>query len=111
MDVYYNVEIQMSGTNEVTEELLTKIEQFLGADSTDVDECETYRAVLFFKSPVKTLDMFKRLRELMYEAKDVVHYIDVIYRWETEMYCDRFVIWDDGNEKEYTGDIIFTEDK
>ena len=110
MNVYYNVEIQTSGTCLMTEGMLEQIAHILGADETDYDEVESYRAVLFFKSDCKPSEMRNRVKKCFQHGKPI-HYIDVVYRWETEMTPDRFVYWADGRETEYTGKIIFEEDK
>ena len=111
MNVYYNVEIQMSRKNRITEEILNDIALNLGATASDVDERETYRAVLFFKSEIKPGEMRSLIRAYFRENPDEhIHYFDVIYRWETEMNADRFVIWSDGETQEFTGKMIFEED-
>ena len=111
MTTYYNVEIQMAGDNKATQDFIEQFATNFGADKTDIDEIESYRAVLFFKSETLPTDMRQIIRAvlLMYSAK--VHYIDVIYRYEAEMTPDRFCIWSDGHEQEYTGKVIFKEDK
>jgi len=109
MNVYYNVEIQMAMKNVLTDELLRKILPYFDADETDVDEHEKYRAVLFFKSQEKPSAMHDYVRDALNDLGQQIHYIDVIYRWETEMNPDRFVIWSDGTEKEYVGKINFEE--
>ena len=110
MNVYYNVEIQMAGTHEMGENLLAMIESRLGADDTDIDEVETYRAVMFFKSDIMPSEMERRVRSLLEDKEEILHYVDVVYRWESEMNCDRFVMWADGRKKSYTGHTIFEED-
>ena len=110
MSVYYNVEIRMNGTNKLTDVILEQIMNILNADETDVDERETYSAILFFKSEEKPTEMRQRVKRCFQHGKPI-HYIDVIYRWETEMNADRFVLWGDGTEKDYTGKIVFEEDK
>lgn len=111
MTTYYNVEIQMAGDNKATQDFIEQFATNFGADKTDIDEIESHRAVLFFKSETLPTDMRQIIRAvlLMYGSK--VHYIDVIYRYEAEMTPDRFCIWSDGHEQEYTGKVIFKEDK
>lgn len=111
MNCYYNVEIQMAIGNDVTENLLRQLEECVGANDTDRDEVESYRAVLFFKSDVKPTDIRTRLKAILAMHNNRIHYIDVIFRWETEINADRFVLWSNGTEKDYTGRIYFEEDK
>lgn len=111
MMTYYNVEIQMAGENEATQSLVEQVATNLGASATDIDEIESHRAVLFFKSDILPTKMRQIIRAtlLMYAQK--IHYIDVIYRFNTAMHPDRFCIWSDGHEQEFTGKVIFEEDK
>ena len=111
MNVYYNVEIQMIAKHTLTVDLLERILPFIGAKVTDVDEHENHRASIFFKSEDSPTKMHDYVRNVLHAFGDRVHYIDVIYRWEWELNCDRFVIWSDGCETEYTGHITFEEDK
>ena len=117
MKVYYNVEIQMAGKYEASDELVRFVKDIIGIDDTDIDECETYRAAFFFCSSIYPSAMAKRVWRLINTARDsknhenMIHYVDVIYRWEAEMNADRFVCWSDGKMKEYTGHIVFEEDE
>ena len=111
MKVYYNVEIQMEGFNHVNKDLLSRIIHDLGAGDSDVDECEDFRATLFFKTETKPTEMRNKIRKIIQSFEDKVHYIDVIYRFEAEMIPDRFVFWANGREQEYIGEVIFTEEK
>ena len=111
MNCYYNVEIQMANNFEMTETLLRQIEISMGAHVTDRDEVETYSAVIFFKSEVKPTEIRTRLKAILAMHADRIHYIDVVYRWEAEMNADRFVLWADGREQDYTGRMYFEEDK
>lgn len=110
MNVYYNVEIQMSGKNKVTVGIMTMFEDYLGITSNDLDEREDHRAVFFFMSNMKPSEVKTLIRTILNQTASI-HYVDVVYRWETEMNPDRFVIWGDGHEQEYTGRVVFTEDK
>lgn len=111
MKIYYNVEIQMSGDNKATNSFVEQFATSLGAQATDIDEIEEHSAVLFFGSETKPFDMRQIIRAvlLMYGSK--IHYVDVIYRYEYEMTPDRFCIWTDGHEVDYTGKVYFEEDK
>lgn len=111
MNLYYNMEIQMKHPNEVTDDVIEKIAQILGVGATEVDERETYTAVFFFKSEIPPSQMFIKVRDILFFQFHTIYYIDVMYRWETEMNADRYVCWEDGREKHYTGRIVFEEDK
>lgn len=111
MDTYYNVEIQMAGTNKMTEQLAGQIASDLGAIRKDVDELGKYNAVIFFRSEIKPTEMRRRVRDILSAYKNQLHYIDVIYRFEYEMTPDRFCFWSDKREQEYEGRIIFKEDE
>ena len=110
MNAYYNVEIQMEGNKKVTTGILVLFEDFLGISDRDIDEREDHRTVFFFMSDMKPSEVKNRIRAILNQTTSI-HYVDVIYRWETEMNPDRFVIWGDGHEQEYTGRVVFTEDK
>ena len=110
MNIYYNVEIQTSGTNELTDIILDQIMHIFKVDEMDIDERESYRAVLFFKSECNPSEMRNRVKQYFQHGKPI-HYIDVVYRWEHEMNADRFVYWGDGREQNYVGKIIFEEEK
>lgn len=111
MICYYNVEIQMTAPYEIDDELLMMIEDKLSTTSAARDEVETYRAVLFFKSDVNPEEIKRRIHVMLgTDLHDNVHYIDVIYRWENEYNSDRFVVWSDGHEQNYTGHMEFEED-
>ena len=108
---YYNIEIQTSGYDKITDEMITWLTAMLGAGESSIDERDSYRATLFFKSThIKPTMMRERVRECLSHDKPI-YYIDVIYRFESEMTPDRFVYWADGREQEYIGHVIFEEDK
>ena len=109
--IYYNVEIQMSGTNETSQHLVEQIASYLGAPVTAIDELETYRAVIFFQSPVVPSEIFQRVRKILDMYRMTLHYIDIIYRYENQMTPYRKCIWSDGTEKEYDGHVEFVEVK
>ena len=109
MTVYYSVEIQMSGMNK-TDEIISQVASTLGATKENVYEQEDHSATIFFKSECKPTEMRERVKRCLQDSK-TIHYIDVVYRWEMEMTPDRFVYWSDGMVQEYTGKIIFEEDR
>lgn len=109
MSVYYNVKIQMYGTYEVESGLLDAASRAMGFLEEDVEETELHNASICFTSDAKPSKMKERVHAFL--AKNVpVHYVDVIYRYEYEMVPDRFVVWQDGREKDYTGYVEFRED-
>ena len=110
MNTYYNVEIQTAGKKKITTGILTLFEDYLGIDDRDLDERETNRAVFFFVSDMKPSEVKNRIRTIL-EQTTSIYYVDVIYRWENEMHPDRVVLWADGHEQEYTGHVVFEEDK
>lgn len=110
MKVYYNIEVQMAGMCKMTDDVLSKVTHTIGVDYTDYDEIETYSAVMFFGSEVKPSEMRERVRECLRKAENI-HYIDVVYRWENEINADRYVIWGDGHEQDYTGHMVYEEDR
>lgn len=111
MKLVYNVEIQMSGTHTTTEHLINQIAIDLGADEKAVDELETYRAVLFFDSEIQPSEIRERVRAILAMYNMTLHYIDVVYRYDAEINADRFVVWADGHETDYTGHMTYEEDK
>ena len=110
MQVYYFVEIQTSGMAKITDELLADIVRTFGVDFRDYDEIESYRATLFFNSSVMPSNFRNTVRDLIMRNKDRIHYVDIVYHFETEINADRFVIWADGREQDYTGHMTFEED-
>ena len=85
-------------------------EDYLGISDHDLDEREANRAVFFFVSDMKPSEVKTIVRVILQQTTSI-HYVDIIYRWENEMHPDRSVLWGDGHEQEYTGRVIFEEDK
>lgn len=111
MNIYYNVEIQMAEGHEIGTGILSMFGNYLNVDVNDLDEREPYRAVLFFKSVKKPSEIRSLIRSILKDMDNKIHYVDVVYRWEWEMNCDRFVMWSDGREQDYTGHTLFEEDR
>lgn len=110
MNTYYNMEIQMAGKKKITAGILDLFEDYLGISDRDIDEREDHRAVFFFVSDMKPTELQTRVRTILNQTSGV-HYVDIIYRYELEMTPDRAVLWADGSKQEYTGHVIFEEDK
>lgn len=109
MKVWYNIEVQMLGECERTEELDAEIGFNLGFGESDIDEREPYRMTALFASSDMNPDrMRKYITDLLADHPDIF-YIDVIYRYDSDNTPDRFVIWADGRTQEYAGKIIFEE--
>jgi len=111
MKLVYNVEIQMSGTHTTTNHMVEQIAIDLGTDAKAIDEMEMYSATLFFESELQPSEIRERIRVIMAMYNMTFHYIDVVYRYDTEINADRFVVFSDGAEKEYTGRMTYEEDK
>lgn len=110
MKIWYNVEVQMLGECERTEELDADIGFNLGFGERDIDERELYRMTALFVSDIAPMKMREYVTATLQDHPQI-YYIDVIYRYDSENTPDRFVIWSDGRRQEYTGKIIFEEDK
>lgn len=110
MKVWYNVEVQMLGECERTYDLDEAIGKALGFEEDDIDEREIYRLTALSVSNTKPTEMRERVTDVLRDHPEIF-YIDVIYRYDSENVPDRFVIWQDGKRQEYTGKIIFEEDK
>lgn len=110
MNTYYNVEIQTEGKKKITTGILVLFEDYLGISDRDIDERDDHRAVFFFASDMKPAEVQNLIRTILRQTSSI-HYVDVIYRFEYEMTPDRFVCWGDGHTQEYTGHVIFEEDK
>ena len=110
MNTYYNVEIQTEGKKRITAGILVLFEDYLGLTEMDLDEREDHRATFFFVSDMKASEVQNRVRTILNQTSSI-HYVDVVYRYENEMTPDRFVCWGDGHTQEYTGHVIFEEDK
>ena len=111
MNTYYFVEVQMSGANEATTQFMGRIAINLGADIMNVDEIDTHSATIIIKSEIKPTEMRLRVQAILAIYQTMIHYIDVVYRFEYEMTPDRFCFWSDGRQQEYIGKVIFTEEK
>lgn len=109
MNTYYNVEIQMAGKKKVTVGILSMFEDYLGLTQKDLDEKEARRAVYFFSSDLKPSEVKEAIRTILRQTSGI-YYVEVVYRWETEMTADKFVLWSDGRDQEYTGHLVFEED-
>lgn len=110
MNCYYNVEIQMAEGHKIGTGTLSMFGNYLNVNANDLDEREDYRAVLFFKSDKKPAEIRSLIRSILKDMDNRIYYVDVVYRWEWEMNCDRFVLWADGREQDYTGTTVFKED-
>lgn len=109
MKVYYNVTLEMLGTDETEENLLESASRILGFSKSDIEETDTRSATVFFASTVSPTEMRDRARRLMVAFEDFL-LVDVMYRFEYAMVPDRFVVRHDGTVGEYTGFIVFRED-
>lgn len=110
MKAYYNAEIQMDADHRVSAGLITDCALLLGAGPEDAEDREDHRVSFFFVSDKKPSEIRKQIRKMLNDNMGI-HYVDVIYRFEHEMNPDRFVLWSDGHDQEYTGHVVFTEDK
>lgn len=110
MKIWYNVEVQMSADCERTEELDADLGFDLGFGERDIDEREPYRMTALFVSDMQPSKMREYVTDEL-RTHPGIHYIDVIYRYDSENTPDRFVIWSDGRRQEYTGKIVFEEDE
>ena len=110
MNTYYNVEIQASEKKKITTGIISMFEDFLGITDRDLDEREGNRAVFFFVSDMKPSEVRNRIRTILNQTTGI-YYVDIIYRFENEMHPDRVVLWRDGREQEYTGHVMFEEDR
>ena len=110
MKIYYNVEIQTAGNKKITAGIIGLFEDFLGISDRDLDEREEHRAVFFFGSDMKPSEVKAIVRTILQQTSSI-HYVDIIYRFEHEMTPDRVVLWADGHMQEYTGHVVFEEDK
>lgn len=109
-NILYKVEIQMTMADKMTASLLVWVEQMLQAHNCCVEERDDYHAEISFISNIKPSEM-RRLVKRCFQYGKRLYYIDTIYRYETEINADRFVYWGDGREQEYTGTMMFEEDK
>ena len=110
MKVFYSVEIQMCGTYEVEGRIMESASHLLGFGKNDIEDQETHSVSVIYANEIKPSDMKAQIRKFLV-ANPAVHYVDVMYRFEYAMCPDRFVIWKDGREQDYTGYISFREDR
>jgi hypothetical protein len=114
---YYNIEIQMAGERELTDEILDTVMYILCAKYSATDEVEDHRAVIFYRTQFLPSEMREKVWKILNTIRDskthepLLHYIDVEYRYEWEMTPDRFVCWSDGRLVEYKGHVIYTEEE
>ena len=110
MQVFYKVVIQMRGTYETDGHTMELAAHHLGFSKRNIDEQEIHNATIFFYSNfIKPTEMRDRVLRLLAECR-YIYYVDVVYRFEHELVPDRFVVWQGGKIKEYTGKITFVED-
>ena len=109
MKVYYSMAIQMRGTYTVDDPTIELAAHHLRFSKRDIEEVEVHSAQVIFSSSIKPSEMKERILHMLAECR-TIYYIDVIYRFEHEMIPDRFVIWQGGKIKEYTGKVTFVED-
>jgi len=109
MKIHYSVVIQMRGTYTVDDPVMELASHCLRFSKHDVEEVEVHNAKIIFTSSLKPSEMKMRILRLLTECRSI-YYIDTIYRFEHEMIPDRFVVWQGGKIKEYTGKITFVED-
>ena len=109
MKCFYNIEIQMKGTYEVTDAVLETASHLLGFSKGDIEDKEVHYLTVTFNTDIVPSTMRDYVRSLL-TAIPEIYFIDTIYRFDYEMTPDRFVIWWDGRTQEYTGKIHFTED-
>jgi len=109
MKVYYSMVIQMRGTYAVDDPTMELAARYLRFGKHDVEEVEVHNAQIIFTSSIKPSEMKERILRLLVECR-TIYYIDVVYRFEHEMIPDRFVVWQGGKIKDYTGKVTFVED-
>jgi len=109
MNVYYNITIQMRGTYPTDDKTMERSAHHLGFTKNNIDEQEVHNAKVWFYSAVKPSEMKERVLRLLAECNRI-YYVDVTYRFEHEMIPDRFVVWQGGKIKDYTGQVMFVED-
>lgn len=110
MQVFYKVVIQMRGTYATDGHTMELAAHHLGFSKRNIDEQEIHNATIFFYSNfIKPTEMRERVLRLLAECR-YIYYVDVVYRFEHEIVPDRFVVWQGGKIKEYTGNVTFVED-
>ena len=108
--VLYSLDLQMKEDYRINSNIIRLAESCFGFTKKDVDEEERYSITASFLSLFTPSDMRKKVTAFL-RTQPEIHYIDVVYRYETEMTPDRFVIWSDGRSQEYTGHVYYEEDK
>ena len=109
MKVYYNINLQMFGTYEVEDQIISGAAHHLGFSKNDIEDIDTHCANIMFTSTLPPTKVKEHVRAFL-ASNHPVHYVDVIYRFEYAMVPDRFVVWRDGSCKDYTGYVDFRED-
>ena len=108
MKIFYNVDVQMMADHDMTDELVSELEQALGFTDTDIDEREEYMLVAIFNSETNPDDLRNDIQALLDEHPEIF-YFDVIYRYEGEQITERFVMRNDGTTQNYVGRTVFEE--
>jgi hypothetical protein len=109
MKAYYSIDVQMRGTYEADDNLLAQVCEHLGCAKECIEEEEVHSAKLCFMSYDVQSEMRSKVLRLLTDLPRI-YYVDVVYIYEYETIPDRFVIWQGGKVKEYTGKVIFVED-
>lgn len=108
--IVYQMEIQMKTGFDITNELIDQVEAYFPHTYSVVCSAEQYSVVVIIES--ETLPSVMRiLVNGFLKHLPSIHYIDVAYRFPYDMTPDRFVIWSDGRQQEYTGKVIYVEDE
>ena len=108
MKIFYNVDVQMMADHDMTDELVSELEQALGFTDTDIDEREEYMVVAVFASETDPDEMRHQIQALL-DAHPEIFYFDVIYRYECEQITERFVMRNDGTTQKFVGRTVFEE--
>ena len=108
--VVYQMEIQMRAGSIITDELIKDAERQFPHTFFAIDSAEDCSAVIIMESEGLTETMRLLVKWFM-DHHPSIYYMDVVYRFPYDMTPDRFVIWSDGRQQEYTGKVLYVEDE
>ena len=110
MKNWYNVEVQMLGECEITDELVEIVAESLGFKETDVDEREIYKLTAVFSSDDPPTVIHNAI-EILLDDRPEIFYIDLLYRVSNEMEPRRVTFWQGGKIQTYKTRVIYEEEE
>jgi len=109
LNILYRISIQMRNDSVDPAEVYSGFRRFVKPESgEDVENESSTGITVSFRSNLCVSEMIKAISEAMQEC-GVVLYTDVLYRYQDEMFHDRFTVFSDGTWRDYTSRTYYNE--